>query len=191
MGSLSERHIAQLWVRMTQLYGHRWASSYGDHDADNIWLRALQGITPLQIGAGLERLTRSGEGWPPTAPEFRAMCETASLAQHGLPDPDQAYQEAAGNAHNPTRAQWSHPAVYVAGRETGWFDLRHGEVGDRVERRFRRNYEIATRRVLAGEMLDAEIPEALEDTRGRRRALTEMDRQAGRRALNELRGLFA
>jgi hypothetical protein len=187
--TLTDHDMGTLWERMTQMFGHRWVSAYGASDTDNVWLACLDGLSPEQLRSGMRAVARGGEAWPPTAPQFRKLCESATLADHGLPDPERAYREAASNAHNPSRVNWSHPAVYVAGRETGWFDLRHAEMGDRIEQRFRRNYEIVTRRVLAGEQLDAEIPVALEDTRGRRRPLTEKDRAAGRSALAQLRGL--
>lgn len=187
--TLTDHDMGVFWERMTQMFGHRWVSAYGSSDSDNVWLACLDGLNPKQLRSGMRAVARSGDAWPPTAPQFRKLCESATLTDHGLPDPERAYREVASNAHNPSRASWSHPAVYVAGRETGWFDLRHAEVGGRIEQRFRRNYEIATRRVLAGEQLDVEIPVALEDTRGRRRPLTEKDRTAGRNALAQLRGM--
>lgn len=73
---------------MGSLYGHRWASSYGTHDADDTWLHALRGLTAEQLADGLrscverakERRRASGEDWPPTAGEFRAMCEEPVVA---------------------------------------------------------------------------------------------------------------
>lgn len=58
---------------MAMVYGHRWVSSYGEAD-DGTWLSGLHDVTTDQIGAGLEKCRTSKEGWPPTLPEFRAMC---------------------------------------------------------------------------------------------------------------------
>jgi hypothetical protein len=184
---IGDRHIQQLWIKLTQMYGHRWTSAYGDHDVEGIWLRVLQDLNPRQLAAGLDALVRNGEAWPPTAPEFRALCESASLRAYGLPEPDQAFNEVVHNAHRPTEAKWSHPAVYIAGRETGWFDIRHAYPGDKWDERFYRAYQILCRRVMAGEEVDAEIAASLEDTRGQNRPLTEQDRQAGSAALQALK----
>lgn len=89
MGSPSRRAIAELWARMGSLYGHRWASSYGTSDADDTWLHALRGVTPQQMAAGLraaisrskDRRRSNEEDWPPTAGEFRAMCEEPVISE--------------------------------------------------------------------------------------------------------------
>lgn len=59
---------------MVAIYGHKWTSSYGLDDADDTWLRGLGGITPSEIAAGLSACVLRADPWPPTLPEFRAMC---------------------------------------------------------------------------------------------------------------------
>jgi hypothetical protein len=66
---------------MNNLYGHRWQSTYGSAteggqltDAAKDWRRGLKGVTPAQITKGLEQCLLTGEGWPPTLPEFRKLC---------------------------------------------------------------------------------------------------------------------
>lgn len=80
---LSNRTLRELWTRMASIYGHRWNSSYGDmsEHADgrltttgDTWRRGLLGITPAQIAVGLNSCIVSAEPWPPTLPEFRALC---------------------------------------------------------------------------------------------------------------------
>lgn len=188
--TLTEDDMSELWERMAQMYGHRWVSSYGAEDTDNVWRACLSGITFSQVKAGMRAVAMNGNAWPPTAPEFRKICEDATLVDYGLPDPDSAYMEAAKNSFSPSRADWSHAAVYVAGRETGWFDLRESSPGSLVSERFKRNYDIAVRRVLAGSNLNDAIPKALEDTRDRPRNLTENDKLAGRAALDALKAKF-
>lgn len=67
-----------LWVRMAEIYGHRWTSAYGDStEADGAagtWAKGLAGITPTQLADGLKACITSSDPWPPTLPEFRAMC---------------------------------------------------------------------------------------------------------------------
>ena len=50
------------------------------------WGKALSGIAGEQIATGLRSCVASGEAWPPTLPEFRAMClgKKTGLNDHGL-----------------------------------------------------------------------------------------------------------
>lgn len=60
---------------MNSMFGERWIRSFGERtDPDGTWSRALAGLTPRQIADGLNAVLRLGEKWPPSAPEFRAMC---------------------------------------------------------------------------------------------------------------------
>lgn len=69
--------MRRLWQRMAEIYGHRWTSAYGDDagaSAGQTWAKGLAGVRPEQIATGLESALVSAEPWPPTLPEFRAMC---------------------------------------------------------------------------------------------------------------------
>jgi hypothetical protein len=63
---------------MAEIYGHRWTSSYGaDPNPDGAagtWAKGLAGVTAAQIADGLRACLTSADPWPPTLPEFRAMC---------------------------------------------------------------------------------------------------------------------
>ena len=149
--------MADLWRRMTRIYGHRWTSSYGETD-DGTWHKALRGLTPAQVGRGLSRCaTHRPDGWPPTLPEFRALC-TPTAEDLRLPSLDAAYREAALADRD---HRWSHPAVFAAAQAAGLFELR--TLPESKSRPlFERAYEIVVRRVLAGEQFDTPIPKGLE-----------------------------
>lgn len=74
--------IRRLWERMTAVYGFRWASAYGEAAevdgrltlAADTWQRGLAGLPERAIGTGLDTCIASAEPWPPTLPQFRAMC---------------------------------------------------------------------------------------------------------------------
>jgi hypothetical protein len=69
--------MRRLWLRMTEIYGHRWTSAYGvdqEAGAGKTWAQGLAGLTTMQIGLGIERALLSAEEWPPTLPKFRALC---------------------------------------------------------------------------------------------------------------------
>lgn len=65
--------MANLWRRMTELYGHKFTSAYGDEPNDT-WARALAHTTGRQIANGLQACFRREDNWPPTLPEFVEMC---------------------------------------------------------------------------------------------------------------------
>ena len=62
---------------MVELYGHRWISVHGEGATDGsaeTWAKGLAGLAPEQIATGVEACIAAGASWPPTLPEFRAMC---------------------------------------------------------------------------------------------------------------------
>jgi hypothetical protein len=66
-----------LWLRMTEIYGHRWTSAYGDdcaQGAGETWAKGLAGISAKQLAHGLSTALASADPWPPTLPAFRSMC---------------------------------------------------------------------------------------------------------------------
>ena len=69
--------LRTLWLRMGEIYGHRWTSAYGesaDTGAGGTWSKGLAGLSPSQLAAGLSASIASADAWPPTLPEFRARC---------------------------------------------------------------------------------------------------------------------
>lgn len=74
---LPEAHTRRLWLRMAEIYGHRWTSAYGvdvSTGAGGTWAKGLAGLSAQQIAAGLGAAMASADPWPPTLPQFRAMC---------------------------------------------------------------------------------------------------------------------
>ena len=66
-----------LWLAMASVYGHRWTSAHGADQAagsGDTWARGLAGLSAAQLGAGMDACITSSDPWPPTLPEFRAMC---------------------------------------------------------------------------------------------------------------------
>ncbi len=71
---LTETNMKHIWLKMSQIYGHKWTSNYGDQDDDNTWLSGLQDIPEDMILAGLKKCLSRQDPWPPSLPEFRQMC---------------------------------------------------------------------------------------------------------------------
>ena len=84
-------------------------------DTDKVWAACLRGILPEQIKHGLNELAKSGDPWPPSAPEFRALCldaaddgaweRIAHKPHQHLALPDIGRQERARKAGQETLAQ--------------------------------------------------------------------------------------
>ena len=87
--------VAAIFRRMQAIYGSRWTASIEGIESDAVreWTRALGGLSPDQIRRGLDSLKTQ---WPPTLPEFRALCEGKSLDgknEHGLNYTPQVYRQ--------------------------------------------------------------------------------------------------
>jgi len=172
--------LDKLWLKMTEMYGHRWTASFGvSADQDHAWAATLGGLTGVQIANGLAGLAARGDDWPPSAPEFRKLCEGASPEALGLPSEERAYREACRIAHPAADRGSVHPAVYHAACETGLYELANLPE-QRSRKLFSRAYGITVRMVIDGEPL-REIPKALPET------VTVRTPEVGRAALAGLR----
>jgi len=168
--------LEKLWITMTQTYGHKWTSNFGDMPkADHAWAKILGGLTGQQIANGLRRMidlasanSDDKEIWPPAAPEFRAMC----LHVPGLPPVDRAWHEA-------LLGKYSHEAVRVAAEATDTFDLREAKSTDKaLFQRFERNYAIVQRRAQNAQPLDGKISQGIEHDSGMKAQLARSHQEA-------------
>lgn len=187
---LQQTLLDKLWLKMTELYGRRWTGSFGVlADQSHAWSATLGGLTCEQIAVGLTALActddKQLQEWPPTAPQFRALCENRTLESYDLPSEDQAYREACRRAHpaGPSLERgWSHPAVCHAAVETGFHTLCN--LSANVSRKlFARNYQAACRMVMDGKPLKA-IPLGLPDPESVTSVRTE---DGGRKGLESVR----
>ncbi|WP_162500808.1 replication protein P [Modicisalibacter coralii] len=151
-----------LFNAMSQLFGNKFTSQWGDWDATGAWLAELAHLPRRAIELGLQRCrdqvrdaARTGdEAWPPQPLAFAGLCEPRP-EDLGLPTVAQAWREASSHAHDPSGWRWSHEAVRLAGQAVGWWEIQHVMPSrvERLERRFAREYEALINRVMAGENL--------------------------------------
>jgi hypothetical protein len=164
--------LDKLWLKMTEMYGHRWTSNFGvSADPNHSWASVLKGINGQQIANGLNALVEKGAefDWPPPANVFRSMC----LQVPGLPTESQAWDEA-------LRGEYSHKAVKIAAEATSTFDLCTARPGDKALRqRFERNYAIVMRRAQTGQPLEGRIAKGIghDSTRPREQVQLEHSRK--------------
>ena len=151
---LSQGLMDSLWIKMSEMYGHRWTSNFGvSADPGHSWATVLKGLTGQQIANGLNTLVEKGGefDWPPPANVFRAMC----VQVPGLPSEAQAWDEARSG-------RYTHPAVRIAAEATSTYDLHSGSSKDKALRqRFERNYAIVMRRAQTGQPLEGRIAKGL------------------------------
>ena len=95
------RAMMRLWERMTQLWGHRHLSAWGQSvdangnltDTAQVWLQGLGKYTLREIADGVTEMVEKGQEWPPTLPELMQMCKPKRLAPYhkmaeALPAPE-------------------------------------------------------------------------------------------------------
>ncbi|WP_205907382.1 replication protein P [Salinivibrio sp. YCSC6] len=135
--------------------------------AKRSWARGLveaKITTETQLKCGLAKARRSESPFWPSVGQFIKWCQP-DPAEFDLPTPEAAFREASRNSHPASvDCKWTHPAVYVAAREAGKFELANLP-RDKSWPLFQRAYSITVRRVLEGEDLSGEIPKALPQKR--------------------------
>jgi hypothetical protein len=148
-------------------YHNQFYAAYPDSEQLNqvkkLWLDALRDYPVEQLLRGAKHAIETSE-YLPTLNRMIECCQD-SLSAYGLPDARSAYREAC-SANSPRSAQaWSHPAVYLAGRDADWFMLT-SEPESRTWPVFREAYRHWCGRVMAGEELSIEAPAALPESSG-------------------------
>jgi len=180
--------INQVFALFRLNYHNQYYAAYPDQAQINqikkLWLDALADFPVEQILRGAKYAIENSE-YLPTLNRMLESC-SASLESLGLPAPRDAYLEAC-NAGSPKSAQpWSHPAVYLAGRDSDWFFLS-SEPEQRTWPVFREHYQRWCREVLRGEQLEIPAPAALESRPGT--PMSQEERLAAMRELREKTGL--
>lgn len=86
--------------------------------AAKTWQAGLTGITPQQLGKGLERAALSGQAWNPSLPEFRALCEH----RDDVPSIDQVITIIAKSVpmQGSIAKRYKHPLVLAVAKSDGF-----------------------------------------------------------------------
>ena len=153
-----------IFARFMTIYGHKFKSVFENEGEIRIakreWALSLRDYTEQELVLAVTRC-KEDFVWMPTISEFLSVLKKG-FEDFGLPSALKAYHEACYHADRPRDHNWSHAAVYVAGRETDWFRLR-GEEKSQVYSDFEFNYRKICQRVLAGESLEVPLPKGLPD----------------------------
>lgn len=89
--------------------------------AKRLWLESLGSFEPEVILRGAKRVIQQSD-YLPTVHKMLVACEGDNRS-HGLPDVHAAYVEACNAPSPKADYNWSHPAVYLAGKASDWFFL--------------------------------------------------------------------
>lgn len=106
-------------------YKQAWPTQEDLNNAKKAWLRELmkRNITSLeQIKYGLERCVQNNSPFVPKVIEFIEWCKPTPEVL-GLPDVDDAYEEALKNSRVGERKSWTHQAIYHAWSITNTYNL--------------------------------------------------------------------
>jgi hypothetical protein len=159
--------INQVFALFRLNYHNQFYAAYSDSEQLNqvkkLWLEALANYPSEQLLRGAKHAIETSE-YLPTLNRMLESCQTA-LQDLGLPDARSAYLEAC-RAGSPKSAQaWSHPLVYLAGRDSDWFFLAN-EPERKTWPVFQQKFREYCARLIAGEQLSIPAPEALPASSG-------------------------
>ncbi len=177
--------VNQMFAEFALVYHNQYQKAFSDKEklslAKRLWLSHLSAYSAEQILAAARRATHESE-YLPTVRGVLKYLESSS----GLPEAYDAYREACLAPSPKVEQHWSHPAVYLAGQETGWSFL--STQTEKISRPvYERHYRALCERVATGEVL--QMPEVPELPEPERHPMTAEERLAAVRALREKVGL--
>ncbi len=141
--------INQVFALFRLNYHNQFYSAFSDtqllNQAKRLWLESLRHHDPAHILRAARQVIEESD-YLPTLHRMLASCDGQGAA---LPSARDAYREAC-NAPSPKASHaWSHPAVYHAGRQTGWYELAH-QAQALTWPPFKTYYEKLRRQAMAG-----------------------------------------
>ena len=128
--------------------------------AKRLWARLLADYSGEVIMRAAEKAVKENS-FLPNVHEVLARCDIADAM--GLPSAYAAYMEACRAPSPKKEFNWSHPAVYFAGRASDWFFLANTPE-EQAFPVYQRNYEILLKRIQDGDELEMDIAKALPET---------------------------
>ncbi len=175
--------INQAFVLFRMNFHNQYYSAFPDADTLNhtkkMWLDSLKDFSPEMILKGAKKVLESSE-YLPTLHKMLECCR-GDNRDYGLPDTRQAFLEACHAPSPKSNSQWSHPAVYFAGKDCDWFFLS-SNTEQQTFPVFKESYQRWCDRVKAGEQLPAITLKQIENT-----SAAPLDKSATKEQLQALR----
>ena len=175
--------INQLFAEFELVYHNQYNKAFNSseklHYARKLWFSNLSGYSAQTILAAGHKAIQESE-FLPSVRSLLKHCEQ-SLADCGLKSPRQAYVEACQASSPKSSYDWSHPAVYYAGRDSDWYFLaNNGEATAYPV--FEQHYRRYCQQVQAGQQLSAPCPPQLPEPEA-----SPLSREEQRKRMKDLR----
>ena len=162
----AESHVEalnQVFALFRLNYHNQYYAAFPDAQQLNqikkLWLESLSDYPVEHILKGARHAIEHSE-YLPTLNRMLECCQQG-LADLGLPPAHNAYVEACGAPSPKSTQAWTHPAVYLAGRDSDWFFLANNTERTSLPV-FKDHYDKYCARVLRGESLTVPESDALE-----------------------------
>ncbi len=154
--------VTRLFEEFALAYHNQYRKAFPNRStldrAKKYWLGHLKSFSPNQIVRAGAELASSSEFMPSLADMVNTCRRDTAL--FGLPSIRSAYHEACLKPSPKAGQDWSHGAVYLAGRATGW-QLLAGEAESVSFPQFEYHYRHFCRQVVEGAELPEERPTPL------------------------------
>lgn len=148
---------------MSEIFTYKWTGTNGEKPVSgSLWIDFINSLSQQEIERGIALIieTFEPEAWPPSIIEFKNLCNGVTPIVLGLPDIDQAFNQALAGKYKLNKV---HDVVRVASEKTGIFDLQRGVPTDtELKKRFAYNYHIIVDRYAKNQRLEDEVNKALE-----------------------------
>jgi hypothetical protein len=146
--------INQVFALFRVNFHNQYYAALGDSQILNqtkkLWADSLSRFSTETILFAAKKVIEESD-YLPTLHKMIEYCR-GNNSDYGLPDVRQAYLEACHAPSPKTNHQWSHPAVYYAGRDSDWFFLASNNEAQTYPV-FKDNYQRWCDKVKAGETL--------------------------------------
>ena len=157
--------INQMFAEFELSYHNQYHKAFPDEGALNLakkyWLASLANFPPELVLAATRELVLK-QPFLPTIANVAEICKSG-VNLFGLPATQDAYLEACRMPAPKAAQNWTHPAVYMAGKATGWFELAN-QIEGKIFPLFEYHYSQLSQRVLQGEELSVIVPIPLPET---------------------------
>ena len=180
--------INQIFALFRVNYHNQYFSAFGDNPksenlAKKLWLNKVGDFSAETILKAAEKIIAESE-YLPTLHKMLNACKIVGMPA-GLPTLRKAYQEVCNKPSPKAEQRWSHPAVYLSGRDCGWYFLANS-IESKAFTPFSEIYLQYCERVLRGEELTIEAPDALPEF-----SAVPASREHNQQQLNNLKKLLS
>lgn len=139
----------------TEAWAEAWRTLYSwglvhfqTTDSDyGLWLGGVSDLSSEELENGILK-AKNFKGFF-NLPKFYDLCRVATK-DLGLPESKQAYYEACLASSPKDKQRYSHPIVYMAGQDAGWFNLKN-DSESKAFKYYDHYYQIYVERVRSGE----------------------------------------